>query len=704
MCDFENALMCYKKGFGLRFPYKNMFLDGYYRTLALLYNITNGTFPVFYGGNMRVFYRLVQGQERGGGQKIFNDTYKHYDELFPLEPNLAGLQEEINMFHVNKPPPPDHVHRRIKKAAVQQLVSAKKILGGFWDYKLEVEKHLIKKEFAIPHTGPKDRTEHIERALQFLKRRMDRFEVVCSILKNNELRKFDKRIDWLSEYGKWMATDKVPSSIPPAKTSGLATSRYRWALSQTLFDMRNKTLDVCWVRSLKRERHSHHLFSKRRPWRYYLGYRSAKEGALAAIRNRGGDWNFMQNLYDNVLKNVETHAPADGRLPPPKHIRDIGDQIDEYEKKRKVAVLAPQLVMPVSKSEQKDKLYYDPEHDVDKWDNNRDMLRQSILKREDRPGFIPTPDPNAIDARPIPANLLEVFETRVHDEPDAWDRRRKLSRDLRESLAKAEAARAVQAHVADKRPMFAVQATAPEDGKGKGKDDKNEHEADSLEDMTSKSQVSMEPADQSPAEAPAEAVDDEEMEEQAPKKEPKVRRPGPRHKYDILDKKSEVDYLFKPRIKRRSEKTIDKQASAISEILIDEDAERAAAQQEAERMLAARAEDPFEISRRQFDNQKALYLEKAYNALMSCTKPNEFAELEVEIAELMDAEFPPKTMRYPNGEPITLKGYPPPAPMTKPPISEYFANRNKPKPKKKGGAAAAEKDRKESAKAVDLGE
>lgn len=302
---------------------------------------------------MRVFYRLVQGQERGKGLRIFNDTYKHYDELFPLEPNLTGLQEEINMFHVTKPRPPHHIERRIKKAAIQQLKGSKKILGGFWDYKLEVEKHLIKKEYAIPHCGPKDRTEYIERALQFLKNRIDRFEVVCVMMKNNELRKFSKRIDWLSQYGKWMAADKAPSVIPPAKTGGLATSRYRWALSQTLFDMRNKTLDVCWVRTLKRQTHKQYLFSQRRPWKYYCGYRSAKQGALAAIRiSDDANWSFMQKLQDNVLRNLEPYAPPVGALLPPKHIRDIEKQIVEARQMLDSVAEAPQLVMPMSHSEQ----------------------------------------------------------------------------------------------------------------------------------------------------------------------------------------------------------------------------------------------------------------------------------------------------------------------------------------------------------------
>lgn len=344
---------------------------------------------------------------------------------------------------------------------------------------------------------------------------------------------------------------------------------------------------------------------------------------------------------------------------------------------------------------QADKLYFDPESNIEQWDENRDMLRKAQLKREDRPGFLP-PTP---DDRPIPANLLEVFESRVHDAPDAWDNRRKLSRDLRESLAKAEAARAVHA-MSEKRPLFAAQmAAGKQTGSAKNKP-RDSHRTENAEVEDSDSFHSLAEAGstvQATAEAagrppPAVSPDEEEFPAQEISKERKVRREGPRYKYDILEKKSEVDYLYKPRTKRRLEKKEEHEVVQVAEVTVEDENEKALAQLEAERLLAAKAEDPYEIAKRTFDNQKAMFLDRAYNTLMGSSKVAEFTELEAAIGDLLDSTFPPKNMRFPNGDPMILKGYPPPAALTKPPISEYFANRNKPKPKKKQAAAVAVDD------------
>ncbi|OQV14048.1 hypothetical protein BV898_11713 [Hypsibius exemplaris] len=712
MCDFETALLCYLQGINLRYPFKNWFLDGYYRTTALLYDLTCGEIPLYYGGNMKVFYRLVQGQERRP-QRLFNDTYKHYDELYPLEPNLTGAQEEINMFHVSKPKPPNHVQRRIWIAAIQQLKGARKCLGSFYDCKVEIEKYLIKQEHFLPRFGRANQTEKIDRALKYLRARIDKFEVICTLMKSRQMRSnYGKPIDWLLEYGRWMAEKAVVSSIPPARVGGLQNSRYKWALSQTLFDIREKPLDVCWVRRHGRSTRSSHLLARRRPWKYMCGYKSAQKGALAALRSGGDEWPFMQKLKTRVWDELGQHAPPPGELKIPKHIREIKKQKDAYEKIRDDLEKASKLSMPPIPNENKGKLYYDPEVNEEQWDENREMVKNSILKRNKVPSLLPLPS----EQRPIPANLLEVFETKVHEDVGAWDQRRKMSMELRETLAKAEAVKA--AHAAHEKhglfgPSKSSKKTVVKVKAKKESDTDVTEEDDNRPSVAEEPAVAAVPAVPGPnAAAGAAPVDGEvpadvaALADAAPKKvsmddefdemkgsdlvEKKIkrpiRRPGERPRFDILNQKLNNEYQDRPRLKRRVPKRSDDDDRPVTVVM--EERMKTPEELEAEKLLAARADDPVETARRIFDNQKAALLEKSYAVLMTCTKVSEFLEIELELGDLLDTTFPPKNMRFPNGDPIILSGYPAPvADFTRMIPSEIFANRKKRK-RKFGGDRA----------------
>lgn len=272
------------------------------------FSSSGGDLPLFYGGNMKVFYRLVQGQERGP-RRMFNDTYKHYDELYPLEPNLTGVQEDINVFHVAKPEPPNHVQRRIWKASMQQLKGARKCLGSFWDCKIEIEKYLIKQEHHLPRCGRPNRSDKIDRALRYLRGRIEKFEVICTLMKSRQLRiNYDRPVDWLLEYGRWMRDKRIESTIPKAKTGGLHHTQYKWALSQTLFEIQEKPMNTCWIKKHTQSTRSNHLLARRGSWKYRCGYKSAKRGALAALRSGGHDWPFMQKLKRTVWDELEHHV------------------------------------------------------------------------------------------------------------------------------------------------------------------------------------------------------------------------------------------------------------------------------------------------------------------------------------------------------------------------------------------------------------
>ncbi|GAU96567.1 hypothetical protein RvY_07996 [Ramazzottius varieornatus] len=721
MCDFESALMCYTQGINLKYPHKIPFEDGYYRTIALMYDLTGGEVPMFYGGNMRVFYRLVQGQERA--QKIFNDTYKHYDELYPLEPYLTGVQDEINMFHVTKPEPPDYVQRRVKKTSIMQLKTAHKVLGIYWDNKMQIEKHLIKQEHFLPRQGRENNTGKIDRALKYLRSRIDKFEVICSLMKNKQIRRYDELTDWLLEYGKWMREKKITSVIPPAKEGGLKNSRYKWALSQTLCKLQEKPMDICWVRQPGRLSRSNHIIARRRPWREICGYRSAEHGAIAAIRTKKcDDLAFMKKLDRTVLSSLKDYAPPENTFRHPKHIKAIIAQAEEYENRMKKIAKASEVSL-VDKKEEKeanDNLYYDPDSNEDQWDKNRALIKQAIVKRREHPAILPLPD--SPGSRPVPACLLEVFETTAHEDTADWDKRRRKSAELQEDLRKAEATKVAPVHEAKHQGLFAPtkEKKQPEKKKPKTSDVEENGSQDRLSagSVPPKESIPADPVEGAPGEpevadateAGAPGAPERERHEslvgagvrskENPDDDEEVPPPEPAHpprklrrmivdrgfKYEVLRKKVDNEAPYLPRPRRRTPYMTEDDLKPREEAQVETEHVKTDEELEAERRLAAKADDPVEIARRRFDNQKAALLEKAYSILMTCTKVSEFLELELEIADITHMEFPPNTMRYPDGAPIILRGYPPPADTFTKLTPQDLANGRKKRKKRVGQA------------------
>ena len=138
----------------------------------------------------------------------------------------------------------------------------------------------------------------------------------------------------------------------------------------------------------------------------------------------------------------------------PKHIKAIVTQAEEYEKKKKVIAKASEISMVDSEEKElKDNLYYDPESNEEQWDKNRSMVRQAVIKRREHPTILPLKD--SPGTRPVPAGLLEVFETSAHEDPNAWDKRRKMSAELQEELTKAEAMKHKAVHEGKHHSLFA---------------------------------------------------------------------------------------------------------------------------------------------------------------------------------------------------------------------------------------------------------
>jgi hypothetical protein len=354
----------------------------------------------------------------------------------------------------------------------------------------------------------------------------------------------------------------------------------------------------------------------------------------------------------------------------------------EYGRTEDNLAKASKLTMPMMESPDKSKLYYDPETNQRQWDDNRDLVKAALLKRRRVPSLLPLRTEN----RPLPANLLEVFESRASEDATAWDQRRKMSMELRETLAKAEAVRATQI-AQEKNGLFGATKTPKKDVAVKAK-----MKGNSDVDVRSSSEVAVGPGviveisaegaekfGTLPADCP---VSEDEDLEQA-KSERKVRRPGERPRCDILNKKPDHEYQDKPCVKRRIPK--DFMTDDRSLVGTVEELGKTSKELEAESVSSVRVDEPVQIARRIFDNQKAALLERSYAVLMTCTKISEFLEIQLEIGDLLDTTFPPKNMRFPDGEPILLTGYPAPAVEYRRLIpSEIFANRKKRKDKFSG--------------------